>query len=66
MNNKYGQLEIKDSIAIIWLDMENSPQNIISPEMISYVDPFLKEVAENNDIKAVSYTHLTLPTTPYV
>jgi len=51
MKNKYGQLEIKDSIAVIWFDMEDSPQNVISPEMISYVDPFLKEVAENNEIK---------------
>jgi len=45
VKNKYGQLEIIDSIAIIWFDMENSPQNVISPEMINYVDPFLKEVA---------------------
>jgi len=51
MKNKYGQLEIIDSIAVIWFDMEDSPQNVISPEMISYVDPFLKEVAENSEIK---------------
>ncbi len=51
MQNKYGQLEVKDDIAIIWLDMQDSPQNIISPEMIIYVDPFLKEVAENPTIK---------------
>ncbi len=51
MKNKYGQLEIINSIAVIWFDMENSPQNVISPEMISYVDPFLKEVAQNEAIE---------------
>ena len=36
-------------------------------EAFKKVKPLLKEeMAKVKDIKAVSYTHLTLPTTPYV
>jgi len=52
MENKYGQLEVKDTVGIIWLDMEGSAQNTISAEMMDYVEPFLKEVTGNDAIKA--------------
>ena len=31
-----------------------------------YVESISKELSKDNIVPAVSYTHLTLPTTPYV
>ena len=56
MNSDQGKnvtIEIRDNVAVIWLDKLNSEQNVMSFDLLS-------------DFEAVSYTHLTLPTTPYV
>ena len=36
------------------------------PELLHMTHPSLKKVPTEVNVEAVSYTHLTLPTTPYV
>ena len=46
-----------------FMNMDNYEQIALTPDVIGDA---LKFVKENEVVKAVSYTHLTLPTTPYV
>ena len=35
-------------------------------ELVNALDQVKREISQRYDLKAVSYTHLKLPTTPYV
>ena len=54
-------LEIKDGVGTVTL---NRPDvyNAFNDEMSFELQDALKEVEKNKEVRAVSYTHLTLPT----
>ena len=58
-------VEKKDAVGIITL---NRPKalNALSAALTKELETALIELDGDNSIGSVSYTHLTLPTTPYV
>jgi len=54
------------NVSIIWL-LTGEGEGVAGPEEESQITPEVNDLlAELRDLRAVSYTHLTLPTTPYV
>ncbi len=54
------------SISMTVDNMNNSGIKLIVNEEKTSLDSVLNHMKKLHDIRAVSYTHLTLPTTPYV
>lgn len=49
----YLSIEVKDSVATIWLDQKDSPVNKVSPEAIGLFDSIFEELEGNDEVKAI-------------
>ena len=61
-----GQIQIDSSIRV---GTKEIPESGIMPNINSWLEVFTREIGKGKELTGflpVSYTHLTLPTTPYV
>ena len=67
VNTKKYSSKIKDNEVKNWIKNIYTPTNRIISQIIKPLSQEIKELsADPYDEESVSYTHLTLPTTPYV
>ena len=62
-------MNLTDKLQAIWIRHQEVNDLLMQPELASDYDRFIRlnrEFKELDLVVAVSYTHLTLPTTPYV
>ena len=64
-NTNTIETDVQHAWLTIWLNRPEA-RNALNEQMTTELRNALEEVRDDRSIRAVSYTHLTLPTTPYV